>query len=111
MSGETERFVVQITDSALNDMEELYRYIAEKLESPQNAAGQYDRIADEILSLDTCPERYRVVDFEPERAAGLRRMLVDNYSVFYVIRDDKVIVTDVLYSASDIEQRLKEKHQ
>ena len=101
MSGETERFVVQITDSALNDMEELYRYIAEKLESPQNAAGQYDRIADEILSLD----------IEPERAAGLRRMLVDNYSVFYVIRDDKVIVTDVLYSASDIEQRLKEKHQ
>ena len=55
MSGETERFVVQITDSALNDMEELYRYIAEKLESPQNAAGQYDRIADEILSLDTFP--------------------------------------------------------
>ena len=37
----------------------------------------------------------------------IRRMLVDNYSVFFVIQDDKVVVTDVLYSASDIERRLK----
>ncbi len=37
-------------------------------------------------------------------------MLVDNYSVFYVVRGNRVIVTDVLYSASDIEQRLKERH-
>ena len=36
----------------------------------------------------------------------LRRMLVDNYSVFYTICADKVIVTDVLYTASDIEARL-----
>lgn len=47
------------------------------------------------------------MDSEPEHAKGIRRMLVDNYSVFYVIRDDRVIVTDVLYSASDIENRLK----
>ena len=47
------------------------------------------------------------MDFEPERQAGLRRLLVDNYSVFYVIREQRVIVTNVLYSASDIEQRLK----
>ena len=30
-------------------------------------------------------------------------MIVDNYTVFYTIRADKVIVTDVLYTASDIE--------
>lgn len=90
-------------------MEGIYRYIAEKLKSPENALGQYTRIADEILSLETFPERYRTVDFEPERSAGLRRMLVDNYSVFYVLRGHRVIVTDILYSASDIEQRLKEK--
>ena len=63
---------------------------------------QYNRIADEILKLDVFPERFRIMDSEPERLKGIRRMLVDNYSVFYVIRDDRVIVTDVLYSASDI---------
>lgn len=90
-------------------MEAVYRYIAEKLLSPENALGQYNRIADEILSLDTFPERYRLVDFEPERSEGMRRMLVDNYSVFYVVRENRVIVTNVLYSASDIERRLKER--
>jgi len=34
-------------------------------------------------------------------------MLVDNYSVFYTIRDEGVIVTYVLYTASDIEARLR----
>lgn len=106
-----DRYTVQITDEALSDMKEIYRYIAESLRSRENAIGQYDRIADEILTLESFPARYRTVDFEPEHTAGLRRMLVDNYSVFYVIREDRVIVTDVLYSASDIEQRLKEKHR
>lgn len=37
----------------------------------------------------------------------MRRLLIDNYSVFYVVQGDRVIVTDVLYSESDIENRLK----
>ena len=106
-----EKYQVQITEEALSDMEGIYHYIAEKLNAPDNALKQYNRIADEILTLDIFPERYRTVDFEPEHSAGLRRMLVDHYSVFYVLRGDRVIVTDVLYSASDIELRLKEKHQ
>lgn len=104
-----EDYVVQVTEEALSDMESIYRYIAEKLLSPENALGQYNRIADEILSLQIFPERYRLVEFEPERSQGLRRMLVDSYSVFYVVREDRVIVTGVLYSASDITRRLKER--
>lgn len=38
---------------------------------------------------------------------GLRQLLVDHYSVFYVIENERVIVMRVLYSASDIEIRLK----
>lgn len=102
-----EKYTVQMTEEALSDMEDIYRYIAEKLLSPENALGQYNRIADEILTLDMFPARYRVVEFEPERSAELRRMLVDNYSVFYVIHGNRVIVTNVLYSASDIEHRIK----
>ena len=47
------------------------------------------------------------MDSEPEKRMELRRMLVDNYSVFYTIRDERVIVMDVLYMASDIEARLR----
>lgn len=98
---------VEITREALRDMEDIYNYIAIDLLAPENAMGQYNRIANEILTLDTFPERFRIMESEPEKSMELRRMLVDNYSVFYTIREDEVIVTDVLYTASDIEARLR----
>lgn len=104
------KYTVQITEGAQADMEAIYRYISKTLKAPETALGQYNRIADEILSLELFPERCPIVQFEPGRSAGLRRLPVDNYSVFYVRRDNRVIVTSVLYSASDIEQRLKENH-
>lgn len=100
------QYRVEITWEALQDMEDIYNYIATGLLSPENAIGQYNRIADEILTLDSFPERFRIMESEPEKKMELRRMLVDNYSVFYTIRGNKVIVTDVLYSASDIEAHL-----
>lgn len=101
------QYKVEITDEALADMEQLYNHIFYVLCAPENAMGQYNRIADEILKLDTFPERFRIMESEPECSKKIRRMLVDNYSIFYVIKEGRVIVTDVLYTASNIENRLK----
>ena len=103
-------YPVKITEKALGDMNGIYEYIAVNLQSPENAMGQYNRIADRVLELGFFLEKFRLVDFEPERSQGLRRMLVDNYSVFYVFKEELVTVTRVLYSASDIEKRLKEDY-
>jgi plasmid stabilization system protein ParE len=103
------QYSVQITDKALEDMEEIYTYIAEQLQSPENAMGQYNRIAEVIQKLNVFPERVRIMGSEPEHTIGLRQLTIDNFSAFYVIEDDKVIVTRVLYSASDISKRLSEK--
>ena len=101
------QYFVEITEEALEDMEQIYHYISHVLLAPENAMGQYNRIADEILKLDTFPERFRIMDSEPEHSKGIRKMPVDHYFVFYVIREQRVIVTNVLYSASDIENRLR----
>lgn len=98
---------VKVTDAALADIEEIYNYIAFTLLSPANAIAQYDRIAEAILGLNILPERFKVMNFTGKELENLRRMPVDNFSVFYVITDDSIIVTNVLYSASDISQRLQ----
>ena len=103
-------YPVKITEKALGDLNGIYDYIAVNLQSPENAMGQYNRIADCVLELGFFPEKFRLVDFERERSQGLRRMLVDNYSVFYVFKEELVTVNRVLYSASDIEKRLKEDY-
>jgi addiction module RelE/StbE family toxin len=103
------QYSVQVTDKALEDMEEIYNYIAEQLQAPENAIGQYNRIAEAIEKLNVFPERVKVMESEPEHTMGLRQISIDNYAAFYVIEDGEVIVTRVLYSASDISRRLSEK--
>jgi len=102
------QYKVQITDKALSDIEEIYNYIVEQLQAPEVAMGQYNRIADAIETLDTFPERVKLMEAEEERALGLRQMPVDNFSVFFHVRDERVIITNILYSASDIAMRLRD---
>lgn len=101
-------YKIQITDKALSNMGEIYNYIAEQLHAPEAAMGQYNRIADAIETLDTFPERVNLMETEEERVLGLRQMPVDNFCVFFHIREQRVIVTNVLYSASDIAKRLRD---
>jgi toxin ParE1/3/4 len=102
------QYRIQITDKALSDMEEIYNYISEQLQAPKAAMGQYNRIADVIETLDTFPERVKLMETEEERALELRQMPVDNFSIFYHIKEEQVIITNVLYSASDISRRLRD---
>ena len=102
-------YKIDITDEALHDMENIYNHIAIELMSPDNAMSQYNSIADAILTLDAFTERCKIVESEQEKTRGLRRLLVDSYSVFYVIEEERVIVSNVLYSATDIETRLNNK--
>ncbi len=104
------KYTVDITDEALSDMEALYDYIANVKQAPENALGQYNRIADAILTLDTFPDRFGLFDSEPEHSMGMHRMIVDNFLVCYVIEPGVVTVTDVLYGASDVHNRLKARH-
>jgi hypothetical protein len=46
------QYEIQITDNALSDLEEIYNYIAEQLQTPEAAMRQYNRIANAIETLD-----------------------------------------------------------
>ena len=89
-------------------MREIFEYIAFELQSPENASGQLDRLEEQILSLDTMPERYRKYEKEPWKSRGLRVLPVDNYVVFYISDSDKMVVTilRVMYAGRDIINQL-----
>lgn len=89
-------YTVEITNEALADMEQLYNHIAYVLQAPENAMDQYNRIADAILTLDTMAERICIMESEPERSKEMRRLLVDNYSVFFCKYYNEIL--SILYS-------------
>lgn len=101
------KYEIVVTDEAITDLENIYLYIATTLLSPEIAIDQYERITAQILKLDTMPKRHRIIDSEPEKSRGLRIMPVDNYSVIYIVDDSIITVTNILYSASDMHERLK----
>ncbi len=103
------RFDVRITNTALDDLDEIEDYIRGDLNNPTAAVSQYDRITKAILSLAEMPARFPVPQFAPCEEFKLHRMLVDSYSVFFLIEEETVIVTDVLYSRSDLTVRLSER--
>ena len=101
-------YEVEVSEQADSDLREFFEYIAYELQSPQNASGQLDRLEEQILSLDTMPERYRKYEKEPWKSCGLRVLPVDNYVVLYIPDSDKKVVTilRVMYAGRDIYNQL-----
>lgn len=92
------------TAEAEKDLRGIFEYIAFDLQSVQNAVGQLERLERGIVSLDHMPERFQIYEKEPWCRRNLRTMPVDNYLVFYMVNQEKRIVTimRVMYGRRDI---------
>ena len=101
-------YEVELSEQADSDLRGIFEYIAFELQSPGNASGQLDRLEEQILSLDTMPERYRKYEKEPWKSRGLRVLPVDNYVVLYIPDSDKkfVRILRVMYAGGVIDNQL-----
>ena len=101
-------YEIEVSEQADSDLRGIFEYIAFELQSPENASGQLERLEEQILSLDTIPERYRKYEKEPWETRGLRVLPVDNYVILYIPDSDKKVVTilRVMYTGRDIDNQL-----
>ena len=101
-------YEVITTDQADADLRGIYEYIAFELLSPDNAAGQLEKLEEHIIGLEEFPEKFRLYEKEPWNSRGLRVMPVDNYLVFYIPNIDTGIVTiiRVMYAGRDVDSQL-----
>ena len=104
-------YFVRISDQAEKDLRSIFEYIAFELQSVQNAVGQLDRLETAIASLSEMPERWIRYDKEPWFSRGLRRMVVDNYLVFYIPnKDDRTVtIIRVMYGRMDVDRVLSDQ--
>ena len=101
-------YEVELSEQADSDLRGIFEYISFELQSPENASGQLDRLEEQILSLDTMPERYRKYEKEPWKSRGFRVLPVDNYVVLYIPDSDKKVVKiiRVMHAGRDIDNQL-----
>ena len=102
----SEQYRIQYSPAALDDLKDIYAYLAYGLKAPSMARNQANRINAEIGSLDFMPCRYEQVDWEPWKSMGMRKVPVNNFVVFYKVDLDAMTVTvfRIVYGGSDVQR-------
>ncbi len=98
-------YSIRYSPKAIEDLKEIYSYIAFNLMVSETAENQVNRIRQRIRLLDFMPLRYPIVDWEPWRSKGMHKVSVDNFLVFYTVDTDNTTVTiiRIVYAGRDIE--------
>lgn len=94
---------VKITNYAVDQLQEINRYISKSLQAPEVAAKWMQRMKREMADLNIMPKRYPLTEEDPWHTKGIHKMTVDNFIVYYWVDDNKSIVwiTGVIYGRRD----------
>lgn len=92
---------IHITGTAERDLAGAADYIEFTLKNPSAADHFLDLAEERISMLAFAPEAYAVVDDPVLSAWGIRFIVVNNYLVFFTIKDQTVYILRVLYGKRD----------
>ncbi len=93
---------LKFTPLAEGDLDEIYGYISTRLFAEMAAVNLMDKIENAIKRLARFPFSCSLVSDKSLKNRGYRKLIVDNYVVFYLVNEaeQKVIIMRVLYGAS-----------
>lgn len=96
-------YTVKITSQAEEQIQEIVHYISHELKAPEAALHLLDALENSFVSLAQFPHRVALVDEEPWRTNGIRRLPIKNFLVYFWIDEDnlRVQVTAVIYGKRD----------
>ncbi|MCD7770284.1 MAG: type II toxin-antitoxin system RelE/ParE family toxin [Oscillospiraceae bacterium] len=105
---ESNKYALNIYPRAQADLEDILRYISEKLCNPGAAAALVDTIEDALDLVCLNPLMCPPVRSSLIRDKALRKLVVNNYIVFYRPMEQKreIQVVRVLYGMMDYEKLL-----
>ena len=94
------KYHVRLLSCAEQDLIELVSYVA--AENPQAAAKVLDRIEIRLQALASHPFTGRIPQDPKLAGLGYRVLVIDNYLVFYKVKQRVVLVHRILHGARDL---------
>lgn len=106
-----DRYRLIILPEAQNDIREIILYIARNLAAPRAALNLQNALQEGIDSLAHMPERIKTVDEHPWKEAGVRRIRIENYYIYFVISETESIVRilAVIYVGRDQRRQMSDR--
>lgn len=69
-------YEVRVTRQALEQIKEIVHYISNDLMAPDAADNLLDKMKAEITKLSSFPKKHDLIDEEPWRAEGVRKVVI-----------------------------------
>ncbi len=96
-------YSVKLLDRALEDLDNIYTYIAKSLFAPETALKLVNEIECQIMSLQEMPQRCSVRRVGVYANKGYRQLFVKNFTVIFRVDEQQkqVLIVTVRYSGSN----------
>ncbi len=103
-------YTVKVVPAALLQLQEIAKYISDVLLVPDTAIKWLETLEKAITSLDVLPNRFSLTEDEHWKTKGVHKMFVKGFVVYYVINEQKCVVTviAVIYGKRDQITALKQ---
>lgn len=104
------KYKIIYSPQATEDLRSIYLYIATILKAKATATNQVNVIRRAVRSLQSLPERFAILDYEPWASMNLHKLPVNNYIVFYLVNKEAgtVKIVRIFYGGRDINNVLQD---
>ncbi len=91
------KYNIEYSKESKEDLIRIKQYIKYNLQEPEIANKLISNIKKSIKTLKDNPEIYTIIDDDMIRKLEIRKLIVDNYIVFYRIKDDSIEIVRIMY--------------
>ena len=91
------KYNIEYSLDAKQDLIEIKQYIKYNLQEPEIAQKLILKIRKEISTLKNNPEIYTIIDDDIIKKLEIRKLIIDNYNVFYRIKNNNIQIVRIMY--------------
>ena len=91
------KYNIEYSKESKQDLIGIKQYIKYNLQEPEIAKKLISKIRTEINKLKDNPEIYTIIDDDIIKKLEIRKLIVDNYIIFYRIKDNDIQIVRIMY--------------
>ncbi len=91
------KYNIEYSKESKGDLIRIKQYIKYNLQEPETVNKLISKIRKSIKTLKDNPEIYAIIDDEIIRKLEIRKLIVDNYILFYRIKEDSIEIIRIMY--------------
>lgn len=91
------KYKIEYSKDSKQDLIGIKQYIKYNLQEPEIAQKLISKIKNEINNLNNNPKIYAIIDDELIKRLEIKKLIVDNYIVFYRIKNNNIEIVRIMY--------------